>query len=47
MKSKNEFILKNKHLKEIIIYTTFLIFCSGIISFTDFGVSVDEWDLEF
>ena len=46
MKSKNEFILKNKHLKEIIIYTTFLIFfVIGIISFTDFGVSVDEWDL--
>ena len=40
------FILKNKNLKNIIIYITFILFfVIGIISFADFGVSVDEWDL--
>lgn len=40
------FFFNNKNLKNIIIYTTFvLFFVIGIISFTDFGVSVDEWDL--
>ena len=37
----------NNKLKNIFIYLTFiLIFIVGILSFSDYGVAVDEWDLK-
>ena len=37
----------NNNLKNIFIYLTFiLIFIVGILSFSDYGVAVDEWDLK-